>query len=82
MGVTTNNKSSTTESPLEATGVDVALIYLTGQVCALVGAVVKTKILLSSHCGHLACAKLKSSFNKSAEKMLTYQKDKLIYYTQ
>ena len=42
MGVTTNKISSTTESPPEATGVDVLFIYLTGQVCALVGAVVKT----------------------------------------
>ena len=53
-------------------------IYFTGQICALVATVVKTQRLFSSHGGFLACAKLESAFNKSAEKMLIYQKDSLM----
>ena len=49
--------------------------------CALVAAVVKTQRVLSSHGGFLACVKLESPFNKSAEKMLIYKKDSLIYHT-
>ena len=56
------------------------LIYFTGKICALVAAVVKTQIVFSSHCGFLACVKLKSLFNNIAEKMLIYKKDSLIYY--
>ena len=54
----------------------------TGQICALVAAVVKTQRVFSSHGGFLACVKLESPFNNSAEKMLIYKKDSLIYYTQ
>ena len=59
MGATTNNKSSTTESPPQnghqrrPLGVD-AKVYFTGEICAVVGAVVKTQILFSSHGGCLA----------------------------
>ena len=56
------------------------IFYL--QICAQVAAVVKTQRVFSSHCGVLACVKLESPFNKSAEKMLIYMKDSLIYYTQ
>ena len=55
--------------------------YFTGQICAVVAAVVKTQRVFSSHCGFLACVKLESLFNKSAEKMLIYKKDSLISYT-
>ena len=48
--------------------------------CALVAAIVKTQGVFSSHGGFLACVKLESPFNKSAEKMLIYKKDSLIYY--
>ena len=58
------------------------LDIFTGQICALVAAVVKTQRVFSSHGGFLACVKLESPFNKSAEKMLIYMKDSLIYYTQ
>ena len=51
-------------------------------ISALVGAVVKTQRVFSSHDGFLAFVKLESPFNKSAEKMLIYKKDSLIYYTQ
>ena len=57
-------------------------IYFTGQICVLVAAVVKTQRVFSSHCGFLACLKLESLFNKSAEKMLIYKKGSLIYCTQ
>ena len=38
--------------------------------------------VFSSHGGFLACVTLESQFIKSAEKMLIYKKDSLIYYTQ
>ena len=50
--------------------------------CTLVAAVVKTQIVFSSQGGFLACVTLESQFNKSAEKMLIYKKDSLLYYTQ
>ena len=49
--------------------------------CTLAAAVVKTQRVFSSHGGFLACVKLESPFNKSAEKILIYKKDSLIYYT-
>ena len=58
------------------------LRYFTGQICTLVAVVVKTQRVFSSHGGFLACVTLESQFNKSAEKMLIYKKDSLIYYTQ
>ena len=36
-------------------------MYFTVQICALVAAVVKTQILISSHGGFSACANLESS---------------------
>ena len=56
-------------------------MYFTGQLCALVAAVVKTQRVFSSHGGFLACVKLESPFNKSAEKMLIYLKNSLINYS-
>ena len=38
----------------------------------------KTERVFSSHGGFLACVKLESPFNKSAEKILIYMKDSLI----
>ena len=58
------------------------LDIFTGQICARVASVVKTQRELSPHGGFLACVKLESPFNKSAEKVLIYKKDSLIYYTQ
>ena len=58
------------------------LDIFTGQICALVAAVVKTQRVFSAHGCFLACVKLESLFNKSAEKMLIYKKDSLIYYSQ
>ena len=72
MGATTNKESPTTESPPQSgrqpRPLGGGLEYFTGKICALVAAVVKTQILISSHGGCLACANLESSFNKSAEK--------------
>ena len=50
--------------------------------CTLVAAVVKTQIVFSSQGGFLASVTLESQCNKSAEKMLIYKKDSLLYYTQ
>ena len=50
--------------------------------CTLAAAVVKTQKVFSSHVGFLACVTLESQFNKSAEKMLIYKKDSLLYFTQ
>ena len=58
------------------------LDIFSGQICTLVAAVVKTQRVFSSYGGFLACVTLESQFNKSAEKMLIYKKDSLIYYTQ
>ena len=58
------------------------LSYILLANCTLVAAVVKTQIVFSSHGGFLACVTLESQFNKSAEKMLIYKKDSLLYYTQ
>ena len=58
------------------------LDIFTDQICALVAICVKTQRMFSSHGVFLACVKLESPFNKSAEKMLIYMKDSLIYYTQ
>ena len=58
------------------------LDIFTGQICAQVAAFVKTQRVFSSHGGFLACVKLESPFNKSAEKKLIYMKDSLIFYTQ
>ena len=58
------------------------LDIFTDQMCALVAIFVKTQRVFSSHGGFLACVKLESPFNKSAEKMLIYMKDSLIYYTK
>ena len=63
-------------------GVFLTAIHFTGQIRALVAPVVKTQRVFSSHGGFLACVKLESPFSKSAEKMLIYMKDSLIYYTQ
>ena len=59
-----------------------SLRYILLANCTLVAAVVKTQIVFSSHGGFLTCVTLESQFNKSAEKMLMYKKDSLLYYTQ